>query len=279
MKGIFLILVLCLAGVSARAAETTYEVTAATTSLSEVALVLYGSAKMFRQIARWNDIAEPYFIHVGDELTLKIAPRRSAEEGLAKLSAIREQRTARVAALKSAPFKFRVVDDAATLSETAYLLYGHASYFEKIAEWNHIGAPYTIRVGQELALELKPTPGRAARLAKLQSEYEDDEQVAAAPESPDAMDARELASMQAEDLYDRGVAVWKAGDLEHALALFHRSRELREEYLPAWFHEIEALQSLNRSDDARRVSQSLVAKYPKMKDVPMLKGYVGEGGR
>jgi hypothetical protein len=54
-------------------------------TLSEISVYLYGTAKKYTQIAQWNDIEPPYEIKGGQCLKLKEAPLLTPEQGLAEM--------------------------------------------------------------------------------------------------------------------------------------------------------------------------------------------------
>lgn len=54
-------------------------------TLGEISRYLYGKARRFKEIARWNHIPSPYKISVGQKLILKEPPTLTPEEGRQQL--------------------------------------------------------------------------------------------------------------------------------------------------------------------------------------------------
>lgn len=99
----------------------------------------------YRTLAKWNNIRAPFIIHKGQRI--KIKPVASQTDGSIHVAKVPPNRTHKVVA-----------------GDTLYSLARIAGVsVKKLAKWNHISSPYTIRPGQKLVLA---RPGSASKQAK-----------------------------------------------------------------------------------------------------------------
>jgi tetratricopeptide (TPR) repeat protein len=185
-----------------------------------------------------------------------------------------------------------VVKSDESLGEISTRLYGTVRMARKIALWNHLRSPNSIRPGQKLRLEVKPRyfgksgdrqvlamwrrrmglekDTASPKPAPVPAHFKESLQVAEAAESAE-MKQDELS---AETLLAQGEKLLEAGKTAEAYESFHRSRELNDEPPAPWFFEIRALDLLKRQDEAREVARKLADKHPELAMVPLVRNHL-----
>ena len=167
------------------------------------------------------------------------------------------------------------ISDSSSLGEIAMRLYGKASYWKKIGEWNKLKQPYRIQIGQTLILKEEPRF----------SEQEGNQQVLSmwrrllrVPEPPvdvsplirAARQARTDDQNEAEDCLQD--AEKEIGLKYHAAALqlLERCRHLDPERPEIWILEIRILILLNQKNSARSLADDFSIKFSALARLPVI---------
>ncbi len=154
--------------------------------LFAVAIKLYGDSKYERKLALWNRMVSPYKVKPGQKLILKEPPKLSSAKGnlllLKHYSKVYQQSkknittvyrkiaqtplseviqdNAKVAKKEKmqteSSYAFRLSHGVQSLSQVAQILYGDASLWPEIAEWNQMQAQDAV-YGQVLKIQKAPT--------------------------------------------------------------------------------------------------------------------------
>ena len=207
-----------------------------------------------------------------------------------------------------------IVADEPMLSEIAVKYYGKASYWQRIAEWNHLAEPYFLKPGQKLTLRKEPRLSNHAGKTKLLNMWRDriskrdgasnkteDEisQASVEPTLPNPADQKRYDEARAaitaareeefqlneipssEDVakshFELAQFALKSGDLETALREFKSSREISPEEHPPWILELKLLRTLNRMEEFREVGALFIDQHPQIKNLPLLDGAFSSG--
>ncbi len=185
----------------------------------------------------------------------------------------------------------RVTPDARTLSEVALYLYGRASVYKQIAEWNSLSPPYRLRLGQKLVLKKLPRLTAEEGSRRLLNHWRkkfglltpvsDPIRVAAAIKEVKKQKFEVAAKIVPKDLefeppssqqfFLDGKKYFDGGKYGEALLAFHKSREADSDYLPPWFFEIRTLRQMDRKEEERKVRIEFLNSHPKLSALPFFK--------
>ena len=185
-----------------------------------------------------------------------------------------------------------VTEDARSLTEISLYLYGKSSYFQELAEWNHLSSPDSIRLGQKLILKVPPTlnpqEGAQTLLAHWRKKFGILDSVKEAIKTeiqkkvevkkkfeeaaPLVLKDAEFEPSSAQEFFTEGKKSFDLAEYEKALSGFRKSREAEPDFLPPWFFEIRALRALNRKEEEEQIKATFLSKHPQFKGLPFFRG-------
>lgn len=161
-----------------------------------------------------------------------------------------------------------VDENSRTLGEIAHALYGRASIWERIAQWNNLSAPYRLRVGQSLILKepIRQSEEQAHKslLGMWRRRFDLPNDISI----PVILSEDEMTS---EQLLDYGSQSLKDGQAEVAISRFKKSREKDPKLLPAWLKELSTLNNVGKTEEMSRTLNMFLGIHPEMKDLPFIK--------
>ncbi len=231
-----------------------YEVTGSEIMLGEIAIRLYGRVWMWPKMARWNALAPPYHLEIGQWLDLLEAPTISRAEGDLRLLEMWRKQLNRREQLLAIPRHKLSPRDRKMLD---------AIEAERRAGEVKLASEIKIRKQVEIKMQEEQEAARKRQIASIQRDR------AIEGEKTEVEEALE-DPVSPESLFAQGQELFEKGEQAGALDRFHRSRKSDSDPLPPWFYEIRVLRLMKRVDEAKAVGRELIEAHPEVKDLPML---------
>jgi len=242
-----------------------------------ISLRLYGTHRYWRELAHANSLNAPYRILIGRTLSLPMPPRLSEEEGAERVAAFWGKRhhprgvaatptPAPISAPTSAQTPTPMSPSAATPAAQ-----DHQYHFPKISP------------------EIQPaeTP---KKWGEVESPSENPHPIETGPDGHKYMVMREVTvsrpgiyahgggnaeispPIQEEKyraLFDEGKKSFDSGDFKSAIELFSESHTDHEDFVPAWFYELRALDATGQKERRREVKDEFLRRFPQFSVLPM----------
>ncbi len=199
------------------------------------------------------------------------------------------------------------VEPHLSLGEIAVKLYGKYKMWSKIAEWNGLAAPYTIKPGQKLVLNKKrryddkrgdralvkmwlrrfaikegdiqvgphaKSPVEIAKEKKLREDFQ-----SAMKEIQKEEEKEDSPEVRAKKLLAEGETAFKEKRYGDALSQFRKSKNLDNKPMVTWFYEIRTLRLMKNDDEAKTIAKSFVNNHPELKDIPLFQSLLKSENR